>query len=471
MVFRKLFILSIFFVSLLALEQKAWSYNFLYINPTTGAPIGWEPGTTIHYYVDPGSLGRLTNEQARTLIRAAMDIWENASPYANTPRFVYEGLLPEDVDGTNFRNYVNLGECYTNDLTSCESTAQRDLKTVIIFDQDDSILRGYLCPTGCLGQSRAGVINGTLTSPLSIAQGMVVLSGAYASSSSTRVYSIVSLMTHELGHLLGLAHTSVNQQIIEGDIRGYDRYIPTMYYYSVKTSNLNFPQSQMTLNPDDVAGITTIYPLASARLNTGTIQGDIFQSDNSAMKDVNVIVRNTEDSLCEAVSFLSGRICPHGLRAINGLVQGVCYNGDIYTPTGNYTISSLLPGAYTTEVEEVSNDNLAGSLGLIDPFILGDAEFWNDGDSVDESNTLSSNINLPVGRARDSINIILNRSAVTSDRIRSIPLSMFTVGTGTRCPISPPIDYAALVGITESAGSAGASGNTSTSSSGCSLLP
>jgi len=54
-----------FFLLLISLFPfTAHAYNFLYIHPTTGRPIGWAPGTTIHYYVDPGPLGRLTNEQA-----------------------------------------------------------------------------------------------------------------------------------------------------------------------------------------------------------------------------------------------------------------------------------------------------------------------------------------------------------------------------------------------------------------------
>ncbi len=463
MLFKKFSILIIFLTVFFATQPQAWSYNFLYINPTTGAPIGWEPGTTIHYYVDPGSLGRLTNEQARTLIRAAMDIWENASPYANTPRFVYEGLLPEDVDGTNYSRYVSSETCYSSDLTSCPSQAQRDLKTVIVFDQDNTILGGYLCPGGCLGQSRAGVIIGSFADPQSIVQGMIILNGSYASS-STKVRSIVSLMTHELGHLLGLAHTAVNQQIIVGDVTGDDRYIPTMYYYALHTSHLDIPKSQMTPNPDDIAGITTLYPASTASANLGTIKGTITKSNGTPMSHVNVIARKNEDPLCESYSSLTASSCDYATSS----------SCELYPDARSYQINGISTGIYTIEVEEVADDNLAASLSpsLIDPFISGDAEFWNTDDSVDEQNTLFSTLSVAAGETKENINITLNRSVVTSDRIKYIPLSAFTAGPGTRCPDAPSIDYATLIGVSESTGTGGISDTgDSTTSSGCQLLP
>lgn len=43
--------------------SPALAYNYLYVEQDTGDPIGWEPGTTIEYQLDPGDAGLLTNEQ------------------------------------------------------------------------------------------------------------------------------------------------------------------------------------------------------------------------------------------------------------------------------------------------------------------------------------------------------------------------------------------------------------------------
>lgn len=465
---KKIILLAIFCL----FPPSLWAYNFLYLNPTTGDPIGWEPGTTIHYYVDPGSLGRLTNEQARTLIRAAMDVWENASPYANMPHFEYAGLLPEDVNSTNYAQYVNREICYTDDLTSCPAQAQRDLKTVIIFDEDNSILRSGLCSAiDCVGYGQPSVFSGNADSPGYIRQGQIVL-GSFAGSNSTRITTTVGMMVHELGHLLGLAHTAVNQEIILNDTSGYGRYIPAMYYRSAASSTANIPLTSSILKPDDISGVTSIYHSSTTVENTGSIEGQILKSNSTSMRHVNVVARNNSDPLCEAYSSLTS--------------QSYCYSSfynpleepDCVEDNSIFFLKGLSPASYTIEVEEISDSNLGASLvpSLSNDYIAGDAEFWNTGDVGDEANTTRSLIALAAGETIENIDIILNRSAVTDSRVKYIPLSTFTAGAGTRCPETPPIDYASLIGISEAgsggdtSGTGGSGGTGSSSPGGCSLL-
>ncbi len=445
-----------------------------YIHPTTGRPIGWAPGTTIRYYVDPGGLGRLTNEQARTLLAEAMKIWENASPYANVPKFEFAGLLPEDVNKDNYARYVSGGACFTDSLSSCPSDAQKNLQTVIIFDDDstsDSILNKELCRIGGCGASAgARVFSGSQSNPGNIVQGIAVFGNDLsASSASLNVGSFV----HELGHMLGLAHTYVNQQLFltSGPTEENAAFLPAMEIVG------GILKAAATLNPDDIAGITALYPSSTASANTGTIKGQILKSDGTPMESVNVIARNNDDPLCEAYSFLAGRICVReGLHVLNGLTQGGCVDTDSHhVPISDFTLT-LPPGTYTLEVEEVADKNLAFTLapGLVDPFIQGDAEFWNVSDSASESNTDKSFISLAAGEIKENINIVLNRSSVTSDRVKYIPLSAFTPGPGTRCPKEPPVDYDALIGVSNNnnngSNTAGRT-NTLDPGAGCSLIP
>ncbi len=458
------------FISALAVlicPVELLGYNYLYIHPTTGAPIHWEEGTTVQYWLDPGSFGSLANEQAHTLLQEAMKIWEGASEYSDVPHFEFGGYLEEDVTGDNYEDYVTLFPCYEEEIDSCPTQAQKDLKTVIVFDdEDNSILDNELCRiTSCSASAGARVFSGNSQDPENIVQGIFVVGSGVA---NRQVSDIVAVMVHELGHLLGLAHTSVNEQVEFGG-SPEQSLMPTMFSRPFGT----IEQSKAVLNSDDIAGISALYPGDDFTANTATIKGQILKSDLTPMMHVNVIARNVEDPLCEAYSWLSARECD---AAFTSTCEAALVESPGSVANTGFSISALPPGTYTVEVEEVADESLAMTLapGLVDPFIYGDAEFWNEGEQADESYLLSSTITLAAGETREGIDIILNRSEVTEDRIKYIPLDTFTAGPGTRCPEEPPVDYAEMIGVEEAGGSDSdgetAEGSTSASTGGCSLI-
>jgi len=442
----------------LFLPRTAPAYNFLYTHPDTGEPIAWEAGTTIEYWVDPGPLGRLSNEQALTLVQEAMKIWENASPLADVPQFEFAGFLPEDVDGTNFEKYVSLFPCYTDTLDECDSEAQKNLQTVVIFDDDRSILGTELCRIGGCGASAgARVFEGSRQDPGNILQAIYVIGPTWGSPDS-QITASVGVMAHEVGHVLGLAHSSVNQQdeldSNFGAVRPHLR--PTMYWRS------NWPDpfrdtNYVTLHPDDIAGIATLYPNTNFDSNTVEISGMVFRSNGTPLKHTNVILRNIDDPLCEAYSFLSGRFCIHS-RNTNR-----CLNED-----GQYILSGMPAGAYTLEVEEIVSSAQAASMapGLFEAFLTGDAEFWNNDDRANEDRLASSLLTVLAGETITGLDIVLSASEVADDRIPFIDLAIFESGDEARCPLTPSIDYAALIGIDESPQSSQAP----SAAGGCSLI-
>ena len=454
-----------FTLCLVLISPTLSAYNYLYIHPTTGEPVGWEHGTTIQYWLDPGPLGRFTNDQARVLVQEAMKIWEEASPYANVPHFEFVGYLPEDINGTNYQEYVSLFSCYEDDLGSCPTQAQKDLKTVIIFDEDDSILNNELCKiTNCSALAGARVFEGSGSNPGFIKQGIFVL-GSFGGADTTRVSAVMGTMIHEIGHLLGLAHTSINQEAYIDSNEEFDRYMVSMFI-AISGTPVDQEVTGATLNPDDIAGISVLYPSETFATDTATIKGKILKADETPNYYTNVIARNVDDPLCEAFSFLAGRICQFASSAV--------FCDEPVDNNSEYIIWGLPPGTYTLEVEDIADDNLAMTLapGLVDPFIYGDAEFWNEGDAAGDASYLTSNtITLAAGETRENVDIILNRSEVTDARIKYIPLDTFTPGPGTRCPEEPPVDYAEMIGIDEGDSSTGSTDSTTSGSSGgCSLV-
>ncbi len=453
--------LAVFLSILGLLPLPAVAFNFLYIHPTTGQPTRWEEGTTIEYWLDPGPLGRLTNDQAHTLVQEAMKLWEEISSNDGVPHFEFGGYLPEDVNGENYQSYVDLSPCYTDDLESCPTEIQKNLQTVIIFDEDGYILDNELCRiTQCSAYGAAKTFQGSSADPQGIAQGILVL-GRSAASEDTKISALFGQIVHEMGHLLGLAHTSVNQEFKINDDEALSRYSPSMFIWSLGIDDAN----RATLSPDDIAGISVLYPSDSFATETATIKGEILKPDNSPMIHVNVIARNVDDPLCEAYSYLSGRRCESSTSSL-------CESDEIpWHDDSSFEISGLPPGSYTLEVEEVADESLAMTLapGLVDPFIYGDAEFWNEGDAAgDPSNLTFSTITLAAGETRENVDIILNRSEVTDDRVKYIPLDTFTQGPGTRCPEEPPVDYAEMIGIDE--GGDSDDGGSAPVSGGCSLV-
>lgn len=468
---RRSLLLALLFCTL---SPRIWAYNFLYVHPTTGQPIRWNNTQTIKYWLDPGPLGSLTNEQAHTLLKEAMKIWESASPNANVPKFEFAGLLPEDVDGTNYQKYVSAGQCYSSDLSTCPSEAQKNLQTVIVFDDDNSILGTGLCQIGgCSANSGAKVFSGDSADPGNIVEGIAVFSSDIVSDSPSLgagIYFTLGIMVHELGHLLGLAHTVVNQEIyIDSEWSTLKSDVPTMMSVLFPDQTGKGEKDQLTLSPDDVAGISFLYPSDTFVAETATIKGKVLKSNGSPMQFANVIARNVEDPLCEAYSFVSGRICPEGTR-VSDLTNGICLavGKSERVETSDFVLSGLPVGTYTLEIEEVADDSLAMTLapGIEGAYIYGDAEFWNEGETVSESKLTSSTITLTAGETIENVDIVLDRSEVTTDRIKYIPLDTFTPGPGTRCQPTTT-NYAALLGLSDPSET---NSTATTPHAGCSLV-
>jgi hypothetical protein len=173
------------------------------------------------------------------------------------------------------------------------------------------------------------------------------------------------------------------------------------------------------------------------------------------MPEINVTVRNIDDPLCKAYSFLTSRFCTH-----EGTSSWICNE-----PDGHYEISALPPGNYIVEAEEVDQVNKYG-VGILYGDLAGDAEFWNEGDQADEDPYKYTVISLAAGETRENVDIILNRSEVTEDRAKYIPIQVildnFPMPATTAC-VDTTIDYAALIGMDEGDDDAPSTG-------GCSLI-
>src|SRR5262249_40513355 len=149
---------------------------------------------------------------------------------------------------------------------------QKNLQTIIIFDDDGSI-KDTLCSIyECEAAADATVFDGSQANPGNIRQGFIILGLLNGGNVKGTINKWEAVILHEVGHLLGLAHPSVNQEIFIDDNVSMFNLMPTMIPGLTD-------ESTAVLNPDDIAGINSLYPPTASPTDLATIKGEVLKSD------------------------------------------------------------------------------------------------------------------------------------------------------------------------------------------------
>lgn len=356
-------------------------------NCSSGVPYLWpNGGANIPFNPDQGDLDSLTNAQAVMFVEDAFQAWEDV-PSASVTYF-NAGLLPVDVDDTNFGPYLN--------------PVAPDGLSAIVFDDDGAIFDLLFGPgSGVLGFAGPEWIN---TVQCEILEGVSFLNGP----SFVDLALAANVMVHEFGHYTNLAHTVVNGQIFIGDTTGPTpdnatfgfppspdgvEVIETMYPFLFS----GIDQLSRTPHADDIAILSTLYPEPSFFADTGSIAGTIYAPNGTTkLTGVNVIARNVADPFVDAVSAISSDFTDSTSQA-DPIV-------------GTYTINGLTPGAdYAVFVDEI----LAGgfSTALLSP-LPGPEEFYNGSDESSDPSTddpgVYSAVTAVAGSPETGIDVIFN---------------------------------------------------------------
>jgi hypothetical protein len=247
----------------------------------------------IRYFVTDRSGGGISAPQLRDAITRGFASWEAVETAAVSSEFVgFTGAPPISGDGQTTLGFANRPDL------------ERVLGATTFFLDDVN------------GEVIESDIFFNATFDWSVAAG----------GDGTR-FDVESIAVHEIGHLLGLAHSALG----ETEIRPGGRRVlgaETVMFPVAFSAGTTVGRS---LRADDIAGISDVYPAGGFRDDTGSVSGRVTKGGRGVI-GAHVIAFNPR----------TGR-----------LVSGFSLNDN-----GAFTISGLEPGAHVLRVEPLDDGDI-----------------------------------------------------------------------------------------------------------------
>lgn len=244
----------------------------------------------VQYSVTNRNVANVTAAQLQTAVANGFSTW-------GAPEFV-------DVSG-QFLGFTNAEPVDTDQLTVIGFQSRPDLDRV-------------LGQTSWVIDDNTGEIVASDIFLNSIFQWSVAPNG------EANRFDVESVLVHELGHLLGLGHSSLGETVLDNGSRAVQGKRAVMFPIAYGRASI----VDRKLQADDVAGITDIYGNAGASTALGAIQGRVTLN-NAGVYGAHVTAFNP--------------------------ATGEMVSGYTLTPNGSFVIAGLKPGQYIVRVEPLDD--------------------------------------------------------------------------------------------------------------------
>lgn len=240
------------------------------------SPVRYSPAT-ININFDIGPLGARTNVEADALVLQAFALWNNV---ATSDLTLLQGNdLGTDVDITNYTAFIP--------DTSANNPANSDQLNPMVYDNDGSIIDDMF-GVGASDNIAGFAASVYLLGDDKYKEGYAVLNGKLTLSDG----DIVGLVTHEMGHFIGLDHSQLDIDNTESRTGSpsvcttrivKDSY-PVMYPFLCRVNN--------TLHKDDIAALSALYPETNILQSFGQINGVFVDSSDQPILGANIWLNN-----------------------------------------------------------------------------------------------------------------------------------------------------------------------------------
>jgi len=236
----------------------AYPPNYVRTGPTmAGNYLYWESGC-VFVSVDAAGTKEVAGDNEFPVVTAAIETWNNGVAGCSYMKIVEEGKTDSEV-GRDMRNIIKFRDtswcrpATKDDPMRCHPDSAAGITTATYVDDNSSSRDGAIVDADVElnGKHFAIAVNGQTLGTASC------------------ISELQNTLTHELGHLLGLEHTC----LAGGDPPRVDdkgAEVPLCSLANATQQNatmFNFQEcgenKKETIEPDDIAGICGVYPLAA----------------------------------------------------------------------------------------------------------------------------------------------------------------------------------------------------------------